>query len=129
MPRRKKDSQPTIDVAVDEDLVQPTQYQHASQTELPPIYKNISSNPDFDPLKLEPIENSSPNLPKNIDSSNPLSVFSLLFDDSIIDNLVYYTNAYAKRTRARPAVRTRGSKPAAFVAKDDGDDDDDEVII
>jgi hypothetical protein len=87
MPRRsKKASQPTVDAVVDEDLVKPTQYHHAANlTELPSIYKDISSKPDFEPLKLEPIDNPGPKLPENVDSSDPELVFRLLWDDSIID--------------------------------------------
>jgi hypothetical protein len=134
MPRRsKKASQPTVDAVVDEDLVKPTQYHHAANlTELPSIYKDISSKPDFEPLKLEPIDNPGPKLLENVDSSNLESVFRLLWDDSIIDYLVYYTNACALRTKARPsgaAAKAAAVKAAATDAAADGDDESDNVAV
>jgi hypothetical protein len=72
MPRRsQKPPKPAVDavasVAADKDLVKPTQYRHTSLTELPPIYKTLKARPDFEPLKLEPIDSPGPNIPENVD--------------------------------------------------------------
>jgi hypothetical protein len=66
MPRRsQKAPKAAINiVAVDKDLIKPTQYRHTNLTELPPIYKELKANPDFKPLKLEPIVNPGPKYQK-----------------------------------------------------------------
>jgi hypothetical protein len=71
MPHRKRDAL----VSNDDDIVQYTQYRHTSQTQLPSKYDNISSYPQFDPLELIPIDNPGPNLPQDIDLSDPETLF------------------------------------------------------
>jgi hypothetical protein len=119
MPRRKKALQPTINnITINKDLVKPTQYHYAAASwiELPPIYKKINENPNFKPLKLDPINSPGLNLLENINLSDLELVFYLLFNNSIIDSLVYYTNTCTIHTRARPDV-------------DNNDSDNDNIII
>jgi hypothetical protein len=135
MARHKaKDSKPAVAaVAVDEDLVKPTQYRHANITVLPQVYEALKIHPAFKPLKLEPINKPGANIPKNVDSKDPESIFRGLWDNDIIDQMVYYTNACAERTKARliAAVKKAIEKRAAVKATEDSDvnDVDDFAVI
>ena len=53
--------------------------------------------PDFEPLFIEN-ENTygKPNLPSNINNSDPLQLFKLFFTDEIMDQLIQYTNRNAE---------------------------------
>jgi hypothetical protein len=102
-------------------------------TELPPIYEALRAQPDFKPLKLEPIVNPCPNILESIDSRDPEAVFRGLWDNDIIDKMVYYTNACAQHTKARPVATTKKAVAAKAAMKattdNDDDNDDDDVVV
>ena len=79
----------------DDNLVLPTMYRPTSLTSLPSQYDNITSNPAFTPMKMDPIINSGPILPDGFNSEDPETLFRLLFDDRILDRIVRCTNLNA----------------------------------
>ena len=82
----------------DIDLVRPTQYtvppgkkakQPAPEPWILPVFELLQIN-DF---QLQ----GAPNLPPNVDNSDPLALFRLFFTDEIMDNITAWTNAYVEQ--------------------------------
>ena len=102
----------------DIDFVPYTQHpKHASQKSRNPPPEPWPL-PDFEPL---PIKNKNtygkPNLPSNVDNSDPLQLFKLFFTDEILDQLVEYTNRNAELHQTpedeTPKGRPRKWKPTS----------------
>lgn len=85
----------------DEDFVPATQYPKITKETQIPELPNDQSTPNFDPL---PINNNSPhgepNLPPGLDGSDAFGIFRLFFTDELVDLIVYYTNANARKARS-----------------------------
>src|ERR1700684_4187570 len=92
MPRRFRQSQSN-----DHDLVPYTKYRLKSR--LPAEYDKIHTMPSFKPIKLDPITNSGPNLPVELDLDDPVAFFRLFFTNHLIQYLVDCTNDQAERER------------------------------
>ena len=110
MPRRFRQSQSN-----DHDLVPYTQYKRKSR--LPSLYDQLrSTSPPFTPMKLDPITNPGPNLPKDHDLNDPIAYFRLFFTDNLIQYLVDCTNHQAERERVRSTgLLARPWKPISQV--------------
>jgi len=69
--------------------------------------------PEFKPLVCNASEESSPNIPDGIDSSDPEALFDMFFDKSIIEMIVKATNqnAQLKRTRDRRSSIREHQRP------------------
>ena len=89
----------------DHDLVHPTVYHPTSLTSLPSQYNNIVPNPEFKPMKMDPIISPGPILPNGYDSKDPEALFRLLFDDRILDRIVRCTNLNAASKQHERAWR------------------------
>jgi hypothetical protein len=100
MPRRVRQSQSN-----DCDLVPPTRYQPKSR--LPAQYDELrTTSSSFKPMELDPIINSGPNLPTELDLDDPVAFFRLFFTDHLIQHLVDCTNNQAAREeRINPSPR------------------------
>jgi Transposase IS4 len=94
----------------DHDLVHPTVYRPTSRTSLPPQYDNITPNPAFTPMKMDPIVNPGPILPDGFDSEDPEALFRLLFDDRILDRIVRCTNLNAASIQHKRAWKPVSKK-------------------
>jgi hypothetical protein len=81
MPRRR--ANPSQSQSNDHDLVPYTKYRPKRRS-LPPEYNEIRASPAFEPLQLDPIMNSGPNLSTNIDFDEPVAFFRLFFTDEVI---------------------------------------------
>ena len=96
MPRRVRQLQSN-----DCDLVPPTRYQPKSR--LPAQYDELrtttTTTTSFKPIELDPITNSGPNLPTELDLDDPVAFFRLFFTDHVIQYIVDCTNSQAARAR------------------------------
>jgi hypothetical protein len=85
MTRHFRQSQST-----DHDLVPYTNY--TPKADLPAEYDALRAVPLFKPIELDPIINSGPNLPTELDLNDPVAFFRLFFNDNLIQYLVNCTN-------------------------------------
>jgi hypothetical protein len=79
----------------DHDLVYPTVYRSTTLTSLPSQYNNITSNPPFKAMKMDPIVNPGPILPDGFNSEDLEALFRLLFNDRILDWIIRCINLNA----------------------------------
>ena len=99
MPQRVRQSQPN-----DHDLVPHTRYR--LKPRLLAQYDELRTMPSFKPIELDPIANSGPNLPTELDPDDPVAFFRLFFTDDLIQHLVDCTNCQAARERCvSPSAR------------------------
>ena len=81
----------------DIDIVQSTQYKvpptRIAKKPPPESWKF----PSFKPFEIDDWhDHGQPNLPHNVDTSDPLAIFGLFFTDDIMDKLVQWTNEFAE---------------------------------
>jgi hypothetical protein len=73
----------------DHDFIKPSTIRH--MTKPLPNLSNFKRYPNFNPLKLKN-KQGGPNLPINLDISNPLQLFNLFFPLCFIQYYIYYIN-------------------------------------
>ena len=106
---------------VDEDYVPPDPTAPSNPKGLPPKPGKL---PDYAPIEIEGApEHGNADLPSNIDPQSPIEIFSLFFDDFILEVLAKNTNAYAvSHQPATTLLQQRVWKPTsvselkAFIA-------------
>ena len=81
----------------DADLVEPNKYivpKNKKAKTLPPKPWPL---PEFKPLLVKcPYTYGAPNLPPNINPTNPLALFKLIWTDNLLKELAAYTNKYVR---------------------------------
>lgn len=112
-------------VSNDVDFVQPDQYvvpPNRKAKQPPPDPKPL---PHFEPLHIEsPHTGGAPNLPPDVDPTDPYALFRLVFTEELLEELVAHTNKYAElhptkkknATKIRPWTNTTTTELLAYFA-------------
>jgi hypothetical protein len=105
---------PSAQKSNDPDLVPNEQYRHIAVSRLPPEYEKLRTMPTYEPLKLDPIINSGPNLPRDLDIDDPVAFWRLFWTDEVLQYLATATNLHAEVVRRRGgsgATKLLNSRP------------------
>lgn len=112
-------------VSNDVDFVQPDQYvipPNRKAKQPPPDPKPL---PHFEPLHIEsPYIGGAPNLPPDVNPTDPYALFRLIFTEELLKELVAHTNEYAKlhpikkknAIKIRPWTNTTTTELLAYFA-------------
>jgi hypothetical protein len=108
---RFSSTMPSKRTSNDIDLVEPTQYRvnpNRKAKEPPPRPWPL---PAFNPLHIHDFDDhGKPNLPPNVEQSDPFAIFSQFFTNEVMEQLVDWTNKYAGQQREREE-QSRRARP------------------
>ena len=89
----------------DVDLVLPTQYAPTAPGTIPPPREV----PEFTPLLVSGPQDGAARLPPDVNNSSPIALFSLFFNQEVIQQLCKHTNEYAEQCQMqRTRLQTQG---------------------
>ena len=99
----------------DADLVKPDEYIVLKNKKAKTLLSELWPLPEFKPLPVEyPYTYSAPNLLPDIDPTNPLALFKLIWTDDLLEELAAHINKYAKlhpyrkhKNKRRKIIRPR----------------------
>ena len=105
----------------DVDLVEPDEYIVPKDKKAKTLPPELWPLPEFEPLPVKyPYTYGAPNLLPNINPTNPLALFKLIWTDDLLKELAAYTNEYVRlhlyrkhKDKRRKIIRPRLRKLTA----------------